>query len=512
MTTRTGPGRPGLTGTLRWPGALAPLAVLLLSVGLGAQDAPSALDPGLPPEAISENAPYRLHYNHLTGGVRLVGPQGRVVEQWETRYLGKGGIVVPVPPDRPVVVIVDDANPLLYRYEVGVLPVARRGVRTCGEIGGEFAQQGVLVGLGAYGGQQAELPDVSRTMSGGSVLRLWEETEPQAIRGSAQQTLSEGALEQALTTIRAQVTSYAAMLEEVDWMASTLADSLQMVAELGDAYPADSLLAALQGSLERQQAGLSDPARLPRALRDRAQSTAAQLNTLAEMERAILTGRYGGDPFGAGALEVLSLSDRIQDAQAAVEAAYPALRSELLRLERARSLAHPSFTVASSRDFRRVNIVTTPREGFEDVLRTRSGTVAVFTEPTVSLLCQVSLGFTFMDPPPRYEVEDGVVTDATGEETRTSFALMLMLSTPRFPLLGLLGGIGIGTDQRPDLYLGGSLRFFDPVMLNAGVVWQREHELPDGIRLGSPIADSPRLEDLDRAYKPSLFFGISLLR
>ena len=189
------------------------------------------------------------------------------------------------------------------------------------------------------------------------------------------------------------------------------------------------------------------------------------------------------------------------------------LRNDLLRIERARRQTRQTFSVAASGDFRRITLTVEPRAGFDDVLRTRDGSVSVFTEPSVGLRCQVGIGFTFMDSTPDYWVNnDGVVADREAGETRTAATLTLLLSTPKIPALALLTGIGIGNDKVPDLYLGGALRFLDPIILNGGVVWQREHHLPDGITLGTPLADPTLLEDLSRSYEPTVFFGVALVR
>ncbi|GMR12806.1 MAG: hypothetical protein BMS9Abin29_0999 [Gemmatimonadota bacterium] len=492
--------------------AVAAALLTIASPAPAQQAGPESVNTDIPPRALGERAPYLLEYDHLTGVVVLTDPKNRVVERWETRLAGATGVIAPVPPNRPVVVAVKNANPLLYTYDVQVVPVAKGSIRACRDIGGEFAHRGVLVALGAYTGQAPLTPDVSGALDGGNVLRLWQQRDQGLTRGAAG-AVDEEAMGRALSAIRTPVVRFAETMEAVATLSGGLEDSLRVVAELGDALPVDSLLAKLQASLDRHQHGLSDPARLPSALRKRRSDVANELETLTSLQRAVMTGLYTGLRNDPAAIEVLTLSSRVDQAERSAELGYRELRNDLLRIERARRETRQTFSVAASGDFRRITLKVEPRQGFDDVLRTRDGSVSVFTEPAVGLRCQVGIGFAFMNAPPDYELGSaGVVANREAGETRTAPALTLLLSTPNIPVLALLTGIGIGNDRVPDLYLGGALGFLDPIMLNAGVVWQRERRLPNGISLGAALADPTLLDDLPRSYKPSLFFGVTLVR
>ena len=87
----------------------------------------------LPPDVLAEEAPYRLVYDHVTATFRLLRPNGSQVAGWEAS--GQRALA-PVPPDRPLEVVIENANTLLYTYEVTAEPVqGGRQVRACRDVG-----------------------------------------------------------------------------------------------------------------------------------------------------------------------------------------------------------------------------------------------------------------------------------------------------------------------------------------------------------------------------------------
>ena len=127
----------------------------------------------------------------------------------------------------------------------------------------------------------------------------------------------------------------------------------------------------------------------------------------------------------------------------------------------------------------------------------------------MGLLCQFSFGFAVMNRPVSYTVVNGTVVNTEGDDVRTAANVFFHLSPSSVPL-GLALGIGFGSDNLPDLYLGGTLRFFDPVLLNFGAVWQRERMLPAGVKAGDPVPPDFDASTLDKKYTVSFFGGLSI--
>jgi hypothetical protein len=138
----------------------------------------------------------------------------------------------------------------------------------------------------------------------------------------------------------------------------------------------------------------------------------------------------------------------------------------------------------------------------------RQGKVEIYTEPTVPVLCQISIGVAWMDPPPEFAVEDTVLINRAAN-TRAAASLAFHVSSPSFPLVAALLGVGLGSNSRPDFYLGASLRFLHPVLLNGGIVWQYSAHLPAGLRVGQAVSDQRFLRSLSFSYRARVFWGLS---
>ena len=90
---------------------------------------------------------------------------------------------------------------------------------------------------------------------------------------------------------------------------------------------------------------------------------------------------------------------------------------------------------------------------------------------------------------------------------------MLHVTPPGLSFITGSLGVGIGKNSLTDLYAGGTLRVFDPLVIIAGWVWQRTPQLTAGLNSGEVVA-SPNpalLDDLDLAYRGSFYVGIGII-
>lgn len=507
---RRSPLWPRPEATLRCIAGISFLLSGWFSPGLEAQASAERADRNTNPRVYADKAPFELRYDHLDGRLTLVNHKGSSVETWETGGRSTGSApLIPLPPDRPVVVVVQNANPLLYSYDVDAAVVAPRNLRPCRDIGAQFAARGMFLGIGAIQGGQLPPANVGAAMGFPDLAGVLNGL---GARGGNATTLTETSLTRGLDAIRAPVSAYIDFLETIVVLGETLDDSLAVIARLSDAAPADSLLAALQASVNLTQPDLSQPAQVPRILQARLESVQQQLAILGTLSRGIALARGTAVGEGPAANEIRRLESRIEELAPSIGSAANALQTTLLRIEQARKNTVQTFTVGPAGDYRQLTIRVEPTDDFEDILRVRQGTIDAFTKPSVSLLCELSLGLNWMDHPPQYGVRDGLLINEEAGESRATPSLLLLFSTPRFPLIGAMVGVGVGVERAPDLYAGWSFRFFDPVMINAGWIWQRERRLPAGLSVGVEVNDPFQLDNLPKRYKASMFFGISLAR
>ena len=159
-----------------------------------------------PPLVLSDRAPFKLVLDHVDGSVELHNAGGRVLERWD-RY--SAAPVAEIPHGRPVEVVVMNANPLLYDYDVRVNIIREEAVKSCKDIAGRFVAQGFLLGAAAVTGTAVVPGFEGGEISAGflDVDAVISEMSP-ATRGAALGTLSESELQQQLSQIRAEVNSF----------------------------------------------------------------------------------------------------------------------------------------------------------------------------------------------------------------------------------------------------------------------------------------------------------------
>jgi hypothetical protein len=451
-------------------------------------------------------APYRIVLDQLRGTVDVRSPAGTVVQSWSAGTNSGGRApLMRIPAGSPIDVQVVNANPLLYRYDLQVAPVARKTLPTCNSLGGRLVSTGFLTSF-------ATLATATQPLLTPAMGQLFQPPPPQpelATRGDA--IITAGTIDAALAAHRAPVEQFARFLATVHTLSQSLDDSLAVIAELAETQPADSLLAGLQRSLDRAYPGLSEPARVPLTVRQQSEAARPHVDALALLAGGVERGAYEGSTTAGSAAELARLMSGVTAAQTSLAASYRALQAGLQRIAVARSRTTQNFSVESSTDIRRLVLDVQPGSEFPTVFRSRVGKQEVVAEPTVSVLCQLSLGVGFMPRPPSYVVNEGVV-DNRETSQRVGVTVMLHAAAANFPMIGALAGLGFGNESVGDLFLGSSLRILDPLMINVGAVWQRTPQLPAGYARGQPAADPARLLNLRTRYQPAFFWGVSIAR
>src|SRR5207245_1882603 len=76
-----------------------------------------------------DRPPYEVIYDHLSGTLELRSHKGQVLEHWERGVGASAAPLIRLPVDRPVVVVIRNANALLYDYAVSSAGVTRKDVR-----------------------------------------------------------------------------------------------------------------------------------------------------------------------------------------------------------------------------------------------------------------------------------------------------------------------------------------------------------------------------------------------
>ena len=481
------------------------------------------------PEASFGKAPLRLVYDHVSGDVSLLDQRGETRETWSR---ADGAPYAEIPADRPVVVEVRNANPLVYRYDVqAIVSQVREPAPTCGGQGRSFALASALLAGGSLTtGVIPELPSGGL----GDELQIGDADILALLSGRrAGGGLSDGELRdvgrEAVQAVR-RLSAAAAQMAEAEAEAR---DGLLRAARLGDAEPLGPVLKRLQGQLDAVQPGLSDPARVPVVIEGLVPDKARSLRPLLAAAEAIQQGLVE-DPAGDAAADVLELAERAQAASDELAQASAGIQQVALSAERAREATRQRVALRPSDDVRQVAIQVLPlADGIEGVVptRTRTGDAAVqaFLGPRRrrGFACSVGVALTFAPPAPEYGVRslDGTLVDRAEEGLRTAPAVLFELAPPVLGrVLGGVVGIGLGQNLGPELYAGGSLRLFDPVRVTGGAMWRRVRALPSGLALGDTVqADDPDdpafdpdfdldtfLEDLPREWTPSFFLGLSI--
>ncbi|MBL0169553.1 MAG: hypothetical protein IPP90_02330 [Gemmatimonadaceae bacterium] len=374
----------------------------------------------------------------LSGSVEVRGPTGTLTQSWSAaaRNVGRAPLVT-IPVGSPVDVEVVNANPLLYRYDVQTTVVARKPLPSCNSLGSRLAATGFLTSF-------AGIASIAQPVLGQSMGQLFQ--VPPAIveaatRGDA--LITAGAAEAVLTAHRNGVERYVGFLNSVRKLSTTLDDSLAVIAELGESQPTDSLLDGLVRSLERTYTGLSQSARVPLTIRREQDEARPHLSALAGVAKGIARGNYEGDAATGAAAEVSRLTATVSAAQDNLTTSYRTLQALLLRIENAKVRTRQVFSFDASTDIRRLTLDVQPTAEFPEVFRGRVGRQDLYAEPSVSLLCQISVGVGFVNQPPEYVIGNGVI-DNRQTDQRFAVAVMLHVAQQKFPILGGLVGFGFG--------------------------------------------------------------------
>ena len=231
----------------------------------------------VPAAVFGEKAAYQLVYDHVSGSAELRNNRNQVIEQWQTRGVARAAApLLPVPPDRPLIVIVDNANSLLYEYDVKVDFVGQKKLASCKNIGGQFAASAFLAGLGSISGMAAPAPpDMDTTFA--PLQQGFADLG--AARGD-EAMLTEESLENTLDLIRQEVTGYVDWTDGLVQLSTSLGDSVASIGVRAESEPINQLLEQLQASVEGFGTGLSDPTGVPRIISGRYEDVRAAVTAL----------------------------------------------------------------------------------------------------------------------------------------------------------------------------------------------------------------------------------------
>lgn len=466
-----------------------------------------------PPTLVADRAPYELLYDHLSGVIELKDAKGNHIEQWNRRDATPP--LASIPPGRPVSIVIQNANALFYTYDVNANLIRQGPLKSCKNIGSQFTSQGFLLASSAVTGASVPALDFPKITTGFLDVNTAFTKSLAAQRGPGGRDLTIAQLQQQMNRIRRPVDEYLSFANTLVQLAEAVEDSLALFASMGDVMPLDSVLERFQRSLEDQleQPGVSDPARMPLIVNERTNRVREEVGILYAAAESIEKDKYEGSRKDLLPRETLQLKATVDTVTHNLQESYIKLQRGLLQIKRAQAQMVQVFTVRPSRGgFRRLVIKIRSKTDFPDVLHTRKGEVEIFTKPEQSLLCQLSLGVSWMDPPTGYEEKDSILIESAKDDVRVTPTLFMHVAVSDFSFIGGLFGIGLGKNEAPDLYVGGSIRLFDPVMLNGGVVWQRAPKLSDKLVVGQPIADPALLDNLDQRYRRTVFFSISVVQ
>ena len=447
----------------------------------------------------SDRPPDTLLYDHLNGRLERRdrrGHRGQTLERWDGATLQ----LLRVPPDRPLVIVVKNANSLLYEYEVSVDVATKRDLESCRVVGARFAMQSLVTGANVATGLAA--PTAVGTQLLASVAA--RANAASGARGPSllsEQPVSGESMERALSGIRPRVTAYIDFAAAFARLAASLKDSLPVVAERGEYLRLDSLLAAMQQQAESVLRRASQPGLIPQMLQAKRDDLQPDVDTLRRLVDVVLLRRYEGGPGDSAATHVRELSRRL-------ERSYRPLQQALRRIEVAKAGTRQTFVLGASPDVRKVTIALKPTSEFPDVPRLRSGGVEMFVEPRALVFCELTAGVAWLERPPSYTVTNGLVVNEAASGQRSSVLLGLRVVWPGFRLVGLFGAVGLGDDSRPDFFAGLSVRLFAVVRANGGWAWQSEQQLPAGLQEGG-AAPPAGLGRLTRRYRSGPFWGVT---
>ncbi len=449
-----------------------------------------------PARVVSSRDPWTVVYDHVTETMKVSDHRGRIQSSFAGASLIDGP-VVRIPPDRPVEVRITNANPMLYRYDVTGPVVQERRARSCRSVLGTFAQAGLQFSAANIAGVQTKWTTdtlMRRVFSASDLARLGGT----AVRG---EPLSDADRARTISLVQERVESYESRAEAIGDFASTIDDSLARIAELSDATPSGTMLDGLAGTIRKFLPSANRSVDVPlslRALEQEAQQPATVLMQLA----------------ATGDSDVRPLRIRFDSALTQIAASYRKLQAQLYQIEQYQLGVDQRWTLDPSADYRAVRIRMEATSGFAEIPRFKAGTVEALINPISRVACSLAPGLTIANAPRAFALRNDTIVSANKSDQRAAPALQLHLDIVDFPLpVGVLAGVGLGVNQRPDWYLGGSFRLTDIVRLNAGTLWQREEQLGSGRELGSivPPAQRPAFDARTQKFAPAFFWGISLV-
>ena len=467
----------------------------------------------LPPGTFRK-APVRLVYDHVTRAFTLYNASGDATDTWAR---GDGPALAEVPTDRPVVLEVQNANALVYDYDLSATVAQRREEPvSCGGQGRQFLLAGITT-LGTT--LTGSAPDITST-SVGAILGFDLDTVGAQIGARSVSPMGAGEIVQAVAEAQRAQAELAALTARMGALRASASADLRRAALRGDTAPIGPLLDAIQATLEAEVEGLSDPARVPLAVADLAPEAESAFTRLFAAEAAIEAGT--ADPeLGEDFMDdVSTLAESVRATAEALAAEAAGLQDLAITLADAEEATRQRVLLRPDYNLREVAIEITEDSEIDGVRGTRAGTIRAFIEPARrrSFGCSLIVSLAFSPPVPEYGVSfGGTVADESGEGLATSPALLFELAPPVLgDVLGAVGGIGLGRDFSPDLYAGASFRLFDPILVTGGAVWRRFDQLPDGVSLGddldaTPFADPFELEEaFERGWTRSFFVGLSI--
>ena len=466
------------------------------------------------PAGTYRKAPVRLVYAHVTRGFTLFAASGEPAETWDR---ADGPALAEVPNDRPVVLEVRNANALLYEYGLSALVRQQREAPlSCGGQGRQFLLAGATTLGGALTGST---PDFDAT-SLGFLLGFDPATVGATIGQRSASPMTAEAVEDAFDAGQQAQRQILALVARLSEARTSAAADLRLAALRGDVEPVGPMLDAVAARLERERTGLSDPARVPLAVAEMSPEAERAFRDLFAAAAALEAGAVSGALDAGFEDEVADLAAGSLDAAQALEDETLALQDLTLTLTRAREGTRQRVLLRPDYNLREVAIEITEDPELDGLRGTRTGTVRAFLEPARSrgFGCAVAVSLAFSPPAPQYGVSfTGVIEDTEEAGLATSPAVLFEIAPPGIgPVLGLVGGVGLGRNFTPDLYAGGSFRLFRPVLLTGGAVWRRVDQLPDGAALGGLLEDTPFIDEaafedaLERGWEPTFFVGLSI--
>lgn len=446
---------------------------------------------------VSSRKPWVVTYDHLRETMELRDDEGDERGSFTGEALADGPMLR-IPPDRPVEVRIVNANPMLYDYDVSATVVQERRARGCRAVLGTFAQAGLQF-------RALSLGEVPARWSVDTAIKTLVSAEALAARGGAIATrgepMSPADRARTIALVAERVQQFEARARAVTFTAASIEDSLAAIAELADATEAGPLLDSLAAAIRRQIPGATRATDVALAIRNLASEAAQPATVLMQLT-------------AHGESDVRDVRTRFDSALTAIARGYRSLQGQLYRIERYRAQVEQRYTLEPSGDYRAIRIRLEPTREFPAVARFRSGTVEAITNPTGTISCNLAPGLALTGTPRAYALRNDSIVQSSSGEQRTAGALLLHLDAPSFPLpVGALAGIGLGSNKRPDWYLGGSVRVSDVVRLNAGAIWQREERLPSGQRVGTTVPQTGRaaFDERPKGYTAGFFWGISLV-